>query len=66
MGRANFLSISILGFLFSKAGFPRVEREQWPEQSKQRGGILPPRRVILKSASERPRRWELSHRPYPA
>ena len=48
MGRAKFLSISILRFLFSNAGFPRVEREQWPEQSKQRGGKLPPRCTVCK------------------
>ena len=56
MGRAKFLSIPLLGFLFPNAGFPRVESEQRPEQSKRRGGVMPPRRVVFKSARERSRR----------
>ena len=47
MGRVKFLSISLLGFLFPNAGFPRVERKQWTEQSKQRGGVLQPRCLLL-------------------
>ena len=62
MGRAKFLSISILGFLFSNAGFPRVEREQWLEQSKQRDGRLPPRCAVCKDMASAFESDILSHK----
>ena len=62
MGRAKFLSISILGFLFSNAGFPRVEREQWLEQSKQRDGRLPPRCAVCKDMASAFESGILSHK----
>ena len=40
MGRAKFLSIYLLGFLFPNAGFPRVESEQ--QQASSAEGIIPP------------------------
>lgn len=40
MGRVKFLSISLLGFLFPNAGFPRVESEQ--QQASSAEGIIPP------------------------